>query len=295
MAVPPWIADLVSENLPARTQAERNLAELGDRAEPQLLAALNDDSPAIRRAAAFTLLEMFDPRDEKMVAAFRLALADDDRTVRHIALQAVKDLPHADLVSALPRLAQMLDSRRESEANRGEVARLIGKLESDAHSMLPALMRAAREDPSAKVRSACLFTISRVADAAAVVSVCQEALNKDNDATVRAVAAARLGRIGPAASEAAADLGRTLEDKDDSVRRAAADALVRIGPLAVPVLIQSLESKDPRARQWAVFALGNLGPAAQPATAALRKRLNDEDPAVRQLTEAVLVRLQADN
>jgi HEAT repeat protein len=61
------------------------------------------------------------------------------------------------------------------------------------------------------------------------------------------------------------------------------------------VLIQSLESKDSRARQWAVFALGNLGPAAQPATAALRKRLNDEDPAVRQLTEAVLVRLQADN
>jgi HEAT repeat protein len=283
-----WIADLASSNEDVRTKAEQQVLQLGDQATGTLLAAMKDKDEAVRRGAAFHLLERFDAGSPQIIAAFTAALSDDSRTVRHIALQGVKKLSQSEIVRALPQLSGMLDPAREEPANRGEIARLIGSLGADARPVLPALSRAAREDPDEKVRAACLYAVSRVADPSSAVALFQQSLKQDTAGSVRRIAAYRLGRLGPAAAPAVAELGRALEDRDSQVRRDAADALSLIGPMSVPVLIERLDSPNARTRELAVYALGKLGPLAKPAAGALEKRLADEDKAVRDLAEAVL-------
>src|SRR5262249_30283536 len=142
----------------------------------------------------------------------------------------------------------------------------------------------------------------------------------DRDRFVRWSAARTLGRVGPRRADLTVPpLARLGADPDIDVSLAASLTLERFGPqarAAVPALVQqlgaasdpdvrigiiyalvsvgqqdaaqivmplatSLTDQDVRIRRAASEALGSFGPGARPATAALRRSLDDEDADVR--------------
>ncbi len=271
-------------------------SEVGDDYR-RLLPLLSDESVEVRRGAAFYVVEKFEAADPDAVAAFQAALTDEDPTIRHIALQAFKSMPPAVKIKAAPQLITMLESERPTgdpavdarrDTNRAEVARLLASLESAAHELLPQIIEAARNDPSERVRLACIFAAHRIGETNELVPLYRDVLKSDDNPAVRRIAAYRLEKIGRAAAPAATDLAEALEDNSEEVRKAARDALAAIGEPAVAPLISKLESENAAARYQAIFALGKLGATARPALPSLKKRLEDKDERVGELASAVV-------
>lgn len=286
------VAQLGSADKSAQQQAALTLSEAGSSAIPALLLGLKDRSPDVRRAVAYFLLESFPATDGRISAAFRDALADDDRKVRHFALQSVKRMPPEAIALAVPKLAGLLDSSREEPINRAEAARLLGKLQAEAREALPALIKTATTDLSEKVRAPALYSVTRIAPAGQALPILVQTLENDKDSGVRLVAISGLARMGPEAASAAGSLAAALEDHDEKIRRAASDALAELAEAAVQPVASQLESADPRTRELALFTLGRLGPLAKPALPAIEKRTKDEDAKVRMLAESVAASLR---
>jgi HEAT repeat protein len=283
-----WVAQLASPSDETREQAEQSLITAGSTAIPVLLAGLKNDSPETRRAVAYFLLEKFPSSDGRIVAALRDALSDDDRKVRQLALQAVKRMTPEAMALAAPKIAGLLDPAREEPVNRADAARLLGRMGSEAREALPALVQAARSDPSEKVRAPALYSITRIAVPDQAAPLLVSSLKSDKDATVRLVAAIGLGRLGDSASPAASDLAAVLDDSDEKVRRAASDTLAGLESAAVAPLVARLTAENPRTRELALFTLGRLGPVAKSAVSDIQKCAQDENAAVRAMAEKVL-------
>lgn len=287
-----WCESLMSGAPEARRKAAEGIAQtLRPLSSEDLAALLAHDSAFVRRGVAFDLLERFNPNDEKIAAAFIRSLADQDATVRHIALTAVRRLPHDKLITALEPLTSLMISPAESSANRIAVIRLIASMQSQAQDALPLLNELLRTDSDSAVRSASAVAIARVADPQQAVQWLQRALADEPDPAVRTVFVVRLGRIGTPAAAALDELSQTLRAEDAELQRAVIDAMIAIGKPSVPHLILLLDSSDVAIRRLAVFALGSLGPVAMDATDALQVRLQDQDVEVRQLAEIALARI----
>ena len=272
----------------AALELEKQVAD----ADAKLLPLLADPSIDVRRGAAFYLLGRFNPASTDQVAAFSKLLEDSDQTVRGIGLSAVKQMRESDVAAAAPRLVTMLDPVREPQAdNRAAIARMLGKLKSQAASATGELIEAAANDPAAQVRGACLVAISQIATPDGAIPAYRQGLS-DADAAVRLVAAARLRQLGPAAAPARQELGKALEDADERVANAAAETLLLIGPPAVTTLVKSLDAQAPAARKLALACLAKLGPVAKAAIPEIEKRLKDDDAEARKLAEIALARIQ---
>lgn len=287
-----WAEALSGNDAAARQTAAEELERLAADGAVAFVGALRDESPDVRRCAAFYLIDRFDPADAAMVQAFTAALSDTDGPVRRMALSVAKRFPKDALATAAPQLAVTLENQGETATDRAAVARLIATLEADARPVLPKLLKAMHDDPDKSVRSACLMAVSRVAEPADAVTAFRQMLTDDTDASVRGLAAVRLGRLGPVANVAAADLANAMEDSDDSVARKAADALVAIGSTTVSAAAAKLNSAEPKVRRLAVFVLGRIGPAASPALDGLKERLQDKDREVRLLAEMAIQRIE---
>jgi len=273
--------------------AALELEKRGPEAGGDLLSLLKHSSVDVRRGAAFYLLGNFNASDAVQVAAFSALLADPDRTVRGIGLSAVKQMHEKDIAAAVPEMVVMLDATREDQPdNRAGIARLLGKLKSQAAAAAEPLQQTAGKDPEARVRSACLVALSQIVVPTEAIPAYRAAL-ADADAAVRLVAAARLRSLGPEAAPAAAELGKALADADPRVADAAAEALIRIGPAAVPPIIEQLGAQGANPRKLALACLAKLGPAAKEAKSAVEKLLQDEDAEVRQLAGLALQRMGA--
>jgi len=288
-----WAGALAGDDLVARQTAAEELDRLAADGGVSFVDALRHESPEVRRCAAFSLIDRFDPSDAMMVEAFTATLSDPDGPVRRMALSVAKRFPKDALVAAAPQLAATLENQNETAANRAAVARLIATLEADARTVLPKLLNAMRDDADKSVRSACLMAVSRVAEPDDAVAAFRQTLTDDADASVRGLAAVRLGRLGPVADAATADLANALEDGDDNVARKAADALVAIGAASVSSTAAKLTSPHANVRRLAVFVLGKLGPTASSALDELKKRLQDDDEEVRKLAELAIRRIEA--
>jgi HEAT repeat protein len=274
-------------NEKAATELERQ----GPEAVAQLWPLLADPQVEVRRGAALYLLGQFSPHDSQQVAAFVGLLGDSDRTIRSIALSAVKELAHDQQIAALERVVPMLNPQHEDvPENRAAVARFCGSLKADGTAATPALQAAVTSDPDAKVRAAAVAALAQVAPLNDVTSTLAKALS-DSEPSVRLVAAARLRQLGPASAPAAPQLAATLGDADSSTSEAAAEALVRIGAPAVGPLTGQLSGSNIAARKLALACLAKLGPAAKPATAAIEKCQQDADAQVRQLATIALQRI----
>jgi HEAT repeat protein len=271
-------------------KAQAELEKLGPQAVDQLLPLLDDESTDVRRGAAFHLLPLAASRDD-LAEAFTGLLDDPDATIRGIALSAVRQFKAAQKVSAAPAIAQML-ARKGDDEQRASAVRLLGDVGPEAASLMPQLSAAAASDASPKVRSSALLAISHVAEPAAAVDVMIKALG-DQDQGVRLMAVRRLRELGRASEPALDDLAKLLADKDERTRRTAGETLVRIGGKSVPALTAALDSKSRDAREVAVVALGEMGPLAKPALPALKKRLTDRDPKVKELAKVTVLRIEA--
>ncbi len=287
-----WCESLMSGTPEARREASRGIAQtLRPLSSEDLAALLAHDSVFVRRGVAFDLLERFHPHDVEIAEAFVRSLGDQDATVRHIALTAVRRLPQDKLVTALEPLTSLMTSSAESSANRIAAIRLIASMQSQGQDALPDLHDLLRNDSDPAVRSATAVAIARVADAEQAAAWLQKALADEPDPSVQTVLVVRLGRIGPPAATALDRLRQTLRTDDAQLQRAVIDAMIAIGKPAVPHLILLLDSSDVTIRRLAVFALGNLGPVATDATEALQACLHDQDAEVRQLAEIALARI----
>jgi HEAT repeat protein len=307
-AVLPALIALLKEP-PKETERVRTLLVwLGPLAVPSLAAALKDEEPAIRQAAADTLGQL-GPVAREAVPALAGTLEDKTSSV---ALAAALALPRIDPTrarDALPHLTDSLDHAAAADA--------LADMGPDARAAVPALLAALKHREGA-VRSAAVHalacigsaavpalidalkgpdrdTASRAADALGsilpppkeAIPALREALPMDR---ANAAAYARaLGGIGPAAREAIPELTALLTDAD--ARPEIAVTLVRIDPgqaeKVVPALVEDLKSSEPKRQLRAINALGQLGAAAKPAVPLLAGRLKDHE-----LQEASLAALR---
>lgn len=273
---------LVSEDAEQRSAARSEIDQMSPDALPGVLAAFGHAEAAVRQGAAYYLLERFDASDPEQVAAFSKALEDSDRTVRHLALQVMMRSKSL-MADRLPQIAALVADDTVAASNREKAVRALATLGEQARPALPQITATANSNSPAKVRAACVFAVSRIADKDEATRVLTDRLLKDKDAAVRHLAAARLGRVGTAA--AAEPLCKALEDSVDKVRRTAARALARVGEPAVDPLVQRLASQHATVRRLAVYALGNIGGRAKRSLPELQKRLKDDDEQVRKLAE----------
>lgn len=271
-------------------EAQEQLAKLGPKAIDQVMPLLSDESADVRRGAAYHLLPLAASRDDLAEAYARL-LDDSDATVRGIALSAMGQLKPAQKAAAAASIAQVLARTSDDEQQRAAAARLLGDLRQEAAGMLPQLSSTVANDPSPKVRSSALLAISRIAEPAAAVETFVKSLG-DQDVGVRLMAVQRLRELGPQAAPAVQELAKLLDHRDERIRRTAGESLVRIGSKSVPLLTAALESDSRDAREIAVLALGSMGPLAKPALPALKKRLSDSDPKVKEMAKTVVLQLE---
>lgn len=256
-------------------QASEELAAMADEAIGPVTSLLSDPDATVRRGAAFFLIDRFNAADDRMVSAFTDSLSDSDDQVRRMAVSLVKRFPSESRQKAILPLAEMLANKDEPATNRAAIARLLGSLEVEASDVAAVLIQSARSDSEPSVRSAALFSLSKIAPPQQAAKVFKDALGNDADASVRRVAVSRLAKLGPAAAIAASDLAAALDDSDDDLRRKAAEALIVMGPDSVAAVIPKLRSTDPLTRRLAVFVLSRQGASAEPALPDLQRIAED--------------------
>ncbi len=276
-----------SEATMERRAASEALDALGEAGMPAIVRGLREGNQQQRRGAAVYLIGRVSPRDADSLPALTKALADQDTTLRHAALQAIEKTAPAQLAQALPALITFARNTTEAEAYRSRAIRAIGKLGQQGSSATAELIELARKDPSTSVRRACFFTIYQVAPRQEAEQFFQEQLKDDSTADQRRLAAKWLARV-TTTDRSLACLIDALHDEDKAVRLQAVDSLVAIGKPALPVLVKALDSPNVVTRRHATLAIGKLGVLAATAVPALTARLKDPDSQVRELAKAAL-------
>lgn len=271
-------------NQQAALELEKKEAE----ARAPMFSLLTDSDAAVRRGAAFFLLNQFDPDQPAEQQALAALIADPDEAVRGIALQAAWKFREGDRRSAAITWASRLNPKDEPKPeHRASLARFIAGIKSEAAAAAPQLQTAVESDPDPRVRGAALVALAETATPEIVISGCQTAL-ADELPSVRIVAAARLRKLGAAAAPAKKELAAALADADSAVRLAAAETLVKIGAPAVAEVAAQLKSEQAETRKLAVACLASLGPAAKTAAPALRPLLADPVAQIRTAAEQAL-------
>ncbi len=305
----PWLIALLGDQERATSRrrraavgllAARLLEELGRRAVPQILAALEREREPFGRAMMLRVLgEIGDPRalepilkhtrfprppkkDRKKRSLVQIAPVLHEQQKEEpapppmVRAQAVKALTrYQDPRVAAALVAALGDPHPEVRAAAAKTLAKRGDPEA-----LAALMAAAK-DKFTRVRRQVFRALKYYQDRRAV-GVFLAGL-KDPDAQVRQVAAEALGAIRDI--RAAGPLLAAVKDPDPRVREAAIDSLQYYNhPAAVRPLAAALEDKDNGVRAKAALVLGplGLGPVSDPeAVAALVRATRDPHPKVR--------------
>jgi HEAT repeat protein len=261
---------------------------------PELITALKDKDPGVRRMVASVLWNM-NTEAKAAVPALIAALKDKEAIVRSGAADALGHMGEAaynkpELIAALKNVAvsALIVALKDKEAIvRRSAADALGDIRAEA--AVPALI-VALKDKDKNVRhwaASALGSIGKEAKAAVPALI---AALKDKDTTVRSSAALALGSIGKEAKDAVPALIATLKDKDTIVRSSAAEALGKIGVEAnlVPNLIATLKDEDKDVRSKAASALGSIGKEAKAAVPDLIATLKDKDTTVRSSAASAL-------
>lgn len=232
--------------------------------------------------------------------------------------------------AAVPVLIELLQTPVGAAGSahvRWTAAELLGKIQPEAVSAIPALIEALKEsDPHVRIvavtslgtmtsrpaeivpalismlngpaRLSAIRALSRFRHGASpAIKPLLELFQKDSDVEVRWNAARTLGKMGPVAKETIPQMIVGLEDKEDLIREHAAEALGDIGPEAhagVPALTHALKDQVMKVRRDAARSLGLIGPAAKPALPALRECLKDAETQVREVAAKSMKKIDPD-
>jgi HEAT repeat protein len=286
-AIVPLIEALKDEHI--RSAAAEALGGIGREAKaaiPPLEAALKDQKPEMRRAAAWSLLQIDSSNDDRTTAAVMILIGGLED--HYLTLELLRRVSFVyNKTAGVFALTKLLKS--ENVNTRWMAARILGENGPGAKPAVPALIETLKD----KERSPRIWTTIALAsigpEAKAAIPALTEASKNDEVDQVRWYAAVALVKI--ASEKAAAPLliealnGPKTNDDYLDVRRRAAEALGQLGPagkVAVPALMEALNDKkyfDIRAA--AATALGQIGPDAKAAIAALTAALKDKDESVR--------------
>jgi HEAT repeat protein len=337
---------LASETAAQRASAALVLAQLGasaQAAEPELVALLASEKDPTVRAATLTAMAKVSADPAKAMPALVAAVGDDSEAIRHAAINAIGGTKALRRVAAAPLAAQL---KSENAATRQRAAQALGRLGPDAVDVLPALLDATR---AAKGEAAFAGALAQIGPAAlnAVVAALKESPPAESawifltlksfgtpavpmlmdtlrqpDASLRTAAARTLGAMGREGAAAAPALFTLAESADPSAQAAALRALTAMGSdrtrlkpllqaawknpapemrkagvaglaalgestvLGVDGLLEALGDDDLDGRLAAVQTLGQMGAKAAPAVPALTTRL--DDPALQVATITAL-------
>jgi HEAT repeat protein len=273
-------------------------ARRGSLALEEVIAALDDPSPLVRRAGLEILASQGPKAAPAVPALLRLLEHEGDRQAAvktlsslgpEVLVQAYRDRAagqpqvRTGILEALGRLGPsastavplLLEALGDADAGvRCTASIALGWTGVRSQEVLQALQERL-QDADSQVRFHAAEALARLdSSGAPMVEVLVEHLGKA-DADRRLAAVAALARLGSAARASTGSLRQLLSrDPDWRVRAAAAKALGRIeGPGAVPDLIEALADDEQEVRNAAAEALGDIGPAAREALPKLRQCL----------------------
>ncbi len=260
----------------------------------ELLPFLTDPDAGVRRTAVATLIEHLPDGYE---AALHDALRDDDREVRLVAADAVRELVEV-LLDPEPIAGQLssVDPAVRAVAVYLLSARRVGD---------PAEYRRALADTDHRVRIEAVRALVSVDDAAGVATATRDdnrevriaaanglatlragadavrELVGDSDPLVRAAALSALGAVG-CSDDDLAGVQRALAEPAWQVREGAARALAGAAPTAaVPTLSRALADQHLDVRKAVVLSLTRWAASEPAAREALGLALEDGDADVR--------------
>ncbi len=259
------IVNLVAEGLAKRSEEfGQILHELGARADPELIRALDCSVPNKCVAAAASILEStsFDGRRSNLLAKHAFAMAEDMRLSSQGRVSFVR--------LAVSYAKQYIDWQRQGPPDEWALVRL----------------RALKTDPDPKVSETALNALIGFGDRDVAVDALQ--LVERTQGFDRRMAVIRLGQMGPIARSAGPKLREYLNDSDWDVRVETASALAGIGDVgAVKQLEASIHPRDWLLSLRVVEALGVLDAKASEAKL-LEVSETYWHPAVREAAKKVL-------
>jgi HEAT repeat protein len=212
---------------------------------PELVAALGDSQPVVRKAAIAGILGFILSYADASALSKLLELAEKDPVtdVRAAAVRAIGALSHRDVVSSLAKIFP----NEKDEAIRDEMLSTFARLaDQRAVPVLLPLLKGKFPPPLT------FEALRRIGDAQTVPALLP--LLDNESGAVRSRAIQVLGQIG--APAAVPKLVRALLDKDPGVVSEAIKAVAIIGaPEGVAALLKLCDHSDPEVRRRAIHAL----------------------------------------
>jgi len=339
-AAVPELLVLCKDELQPETQrwAAEALGAIGPAAKeavPELLSVLNNQAkPQAHRAAACAALAQIDPEAAQARKAILGACRDPKPEVRAAAIDAAVTLAPFD-ASAVAVLSRALYEEpnasaaasalrclgREGEevlaraVERGEAtaraaaAEALSRMGSQAASVVPIILKAARRERDAQARAKLILAAARIAPTDATVL---EALVERLASGLAPPPLAGAGRgagetpalhceaesrlLAAAGPKAVAALRAGLHSHDATARRLSVSILARLphpGTDVVDDIAARLQDRDQDVRLAAVKALDGFGPAAAKARPILEE-LARIDPALRRAAELAVLNVTRD-
>jgi HEAT repeat protein len=279
-AVPDLIAMFADEELRVRTDVARALGGFGEPALEPLLKAAKDQRDSFR-VGAIEALGVFQTPDRRATQSI-LDAARDNRSpqVRVAAIRSIVAYNVSDKV----RLEVMLENLRHDDKSvrtavvdfLAQETRLIRQIESELFDLLLS--------ESDGIAWHAAFLLQKIGPGAAPGLLA--ALSKD-DSRIEQVAQA-LGLMGRPIVEL---IFRALEHPDPRVRQGAALALGQVRPLpddSAIILAAGMDDPDRQVQAAFLTSIGHLGSRGRAAVPAVRRKLNDPSPVIREMAIGIL-------
>lgn len=282
-----------------RLRAAKDLGRLGWLARdamPALVAAVNDDDPKVREAAAQAVGQM----GPEALPALAGLLAHPDKYVRRHAVWALGKLGPL----AVPSLGDLCEALRDADPRTASgAAQALGNMGADAAAAVPAVAEAMRGTNIVLCRLAAK-ALSQIGTPALSTLI---AHLQHSDPFVRGEAALAIGWIGPAARSAVPFLAGVVRGPRGSLTRTPPPRRVKtpneadeLGgpddesptPIETPAPPPDAGTPDESCRVYAAQALGRIGPPAAQALADLVEAAHAGPDALRRAAQQAIRQIQ---
>jgi HEAT repeat protein len=241
-----WQEAIKSPDPNVRAEALKSVSpERHTSVPPDLLAALSDDHPSVRKAAIKGILgfELKYADARALPKLLELAEKDPEVQVRAEAVRALGALSHRNLVPSLVRIFP----NEKNESIRDEILAVFER-EGDRRAVPVLLSLLKEQHPPPLVFDA----LKRIADPQSSAAILP--LLDHPSGAIRSRAIQVMGEIGDAA--AVKKLLPALGDKDPGIVREAISAVAAIGAAeAVPLLLRLCDHRDAKIRRSAIRSL----------------------------------------
>lgn len=268
----PLFARLMRDSDPGvRMRVLEAVADAKANAVPALVEALDNKDAAYW---ACIVLRDIGPDAKGAVGALVEKLNDPRPEIRREAALALAAIGSPD---AAPKIVPLLNDKL-SRIPATYALGALGKIPADAESTI----RANAKSKDNLLNTVSLWALARVHTDD--LQLQREALTaliarlKDENPFVRTAAARALASLQTTPEVAGPIFKKAIADADATTMQYMLDAIATRGAAAVPRLIKALDYQP--LREQVARVLGQIGPPAAPATEALAKLLDDDDPNV---------------